>query len=100
MPDPGPVPDLEAAVEYLRRYGGSYSVEALAEQLREQGLDPAVLAQAVFTYNQEREAGLRPAKGTWQRVAYWTCGVLVTIVVVVVLLVGLCIVFGPKMDFK
>jgi anti-sigma-K factor RskA len=99
MPDPVPAPDLQAAVDYLVRYDGQYSVEALAEQLRQQGVDEEVLAQAVANHRQWREDKQRSSQGTWRRVAYWTCGVLVTLVVVAILAVGLCIVFA-KPDFK
>lgn len=91
MPDPTPGPDLQAAVEHLRRYDGQYSVEALTEQLRQQGIDEQVLAQAVFTYNQEREARVRSSKRIWGPVGAWTCGILVAIAVIGLLVVGLCI---------
>jgi hypothetical protein len=90
MPDP--VPDLETAVEYLRKYGAQYSVEVLSERLRQQGIAPKVLAEAVFRYNEARLEAVRarPARPVW-KVIGWTCGILVALAVVGVLVIGLCI---------
>ena len=86
MPDPAL--SLEAALDYLRRYGTKYSVEALVENLRQQGASEEVLDEAVRMYREwRRQADVR---GCWRALLWVVLIGVVVVVVAVLLLIGLC----------
>lgn len=58
-------PSLDPLLAYLRQHSGRYSLEALRQQLLQNGYDPAAVARAIQVYQQESPAGPREQVWPW-----------------------------------
>jgi len=90
-----PEANLESLVAYLRLNGQRFSLDALRQQLVEQGYDAALIEEAMTAYREEVSHTAGRGLSGWKVVLGCFGGLVVGALSFVSLLLGLC---GPKGD--
>ena len=90
-----PEANLSQLVGYLRHNSQKYSLDALRQHLLAQGLDAALIEEAITTYRAEGSLPPRPGLSGWKVILGCLGGLVMGGVSFVLLLIGIC---GPKGD--